>query len=408
MLVVGVIYLGVGWALWSMRPWALRLHHDHGRLRPRGRHVRADRHQQHRLWPGRRRHPGVAAVVHQPRGHPRRLRRGRRRWHSRREPAGDREARHRRACPAGPELDAAAGSSRSRQALRRDGRARDARPSPFRARGTAMEYDVIVAGVGGMGSATAAELAARGAKVLGLDRASIPNDEWLVARGQPHHPAGLHGGSGATCPCCGVPTNAGASSSSGWARPSWSHRRRRCGSARQRHRQRLAGLVCRHHDLEHELLDADALMARVPGLSRARRLRRVSTSPTVASCSASAPSPATPAWRWPDGADLHGHEGITALAARRRWRRGADRARRVPGAAARHQRGRLGGYGCCRTCAHGRARTPGADVVARRCDRSATPSAPSRSSSSRCPEGRYLRLSRVRHPGLQDRPLPPS
>ena len=38
-----------------------------------------------------------------------------------------------------------------------------------------MEYDVIVAGVGGMGSATVAELAARGARVLGLDRDSIPN-----------------------------------------------------------------------------------------------------------------------------------------------------------------------------------------------------------------------------------------
>jgi sarcosine oxidase len=39
-----------------------------------------------------------------------------------------------------------------------------------------MEYDVIVAGVGGMGSAAVAELATRGARVLGLDRASIPND----------------------------------------------------------------------------------------------------------------------------------------------------------------------------------------------------------------------------------------
>jgi sarcosine oxidase len=39
-----------------------------------------------------------------------------------------------------------------------------------------VEYDVIVAGVGGMGSATVAELAGRGARVLGLDRASIPND----------------------------------------------------------------------------------------------------------------------------------------------------------------------------------------------------------------------------------------
>lgn len=38
------------------------------------------------------------------------------------------------------------------------------------------DYDVIVAGVGGMGSATVAELAGRGARVLGLDRASIPNE----------------------------------------------------------------------------------------------------------------------------------------------------------------------------------------------------------------------------------------
>ena len=38
------------------------------------------------------------------------------------------------------------------------------------------DYDVIVAGVGGMGSSTVAELASRGARVLGLDRASIPND----------------------------------------------------------------------------------------------------------------------------------------------------------------------------------------------------------------------------------------
>ncbi len=40
-----------------------------------------------------------------------------------------------------------------------------------------MDYDVIVAGVGGMGSATVAELAGRGARVLGLDRSSIPNDQ---------------------------------------------------------------------------------------------------------------------------------------------------------------------------------------------------------------------------------------
>jgi len=40
-----------------------------------------------------------------------------------------------------------------------------------------MMYDVIVVGVGGMGSAALAELARRGARVLGLDRAGIPNDQ---------------------------------------------------------------------------------------------------------------------------------------------------------------------------------------------------------------------------------------
>src|SRR3977135_2159718 len=37
-------------------------------------------------------------------------------------------------------------------------------------------YDVIVAGVGGMGSAAAYHLARRGRKVLGLERYSIPNE----------------------------------------------------------------------------------------------------------------------------------------------------------------------------------------------------------------------------------------
>ena len=37
-------------------------------------------------------------------------------------------------------------------------------------------YDVIVIGVGGMGSATVYELASRGMRVMGLERFSIPND----------------------------------------------------------------------------------------------------------------------------------------------------------------------------------------------------------------------------------------
>src|SRR5918999_4596998 len=38
-------------------------------------------------------------------------------------------------------------------------------------------YDVIVVGVGAMGSATLAELARRGARVLGIERSGIPNEQ---------------------------------------------------------------------------------------------------------------------------------------------------------------------------------------------------------------------------------------
>ena len=37
-------------------------------------------------------------------------------------------------------------------------------------------YDVIVVGVGAMGSATVAELAARGQRVRGLERAGVPTE----------------------------------------------------------------------------------------------------------------------------------------------------------------------------------------------------------------------------------------
>ncbi len=41
---------------------------------------------------------------------------------------------------------------------------------------SAQRFDVIVAGVGAMGSATVAQLARRGVRVLGLERSSVPND----------------------------------------------------------------------------------------------------------------------------------------------------------------------------------------------------------------------------------------
>jgi len=37
-------------------------------------------------------------------------------------------------------------------------------------------YDVIVIGIGGMGSATAYQLARRGQRVLGLERYNIPHE----------------------------------------------------------------------------------------------------------------------------------------------------------------------------------------------------------------------------------------
>ena len=44
-------------------------------------------------------------------------------------------------------------------------------------RAATSHYDVIVVGVGGMGSATVYHLAKRGRRVLGLERFDIPNDQ---------------------------------------------------------------------------------------------------------------------------------------------------------------------------------------------------------------------------------------
>ncbi len=118
-----------------------------------------------------------------------------------------------------------------------------------------MEYDVIVAGVGGMGSAAVAELAARGARVLGLDRASIPNDS-----GSSHGVNRIIRLAYAEDPRY-VPLLRRAyqrwrdlEARTRRAHPGH-HRRPRRGSAGQRDRARLADLRT-PHDLEHELLEA--------------------------------------------------------------------------------------------------------------------------------------------------------
>src|SRR5690348_11857127 len=48
----------------------------------------------------------------------------------------------------------------------------------FMAMSKSSHYDVVVVGVGGMGSATVFHLARRGYKVLGLERHNIPHAHW--------------------------------------------------------------------------------------------------------------------------------------------------------------------------------------------------------------------------------------
>jgi sarcosine oxidase len=127
-----------------------------------------------------------------------------------------------------------------------------------------MDYDVIIAGVGAMGSATAAELASRGARVLGLERAGIPND-----RGSSHGINRIIRLAYAEDPRY-VPLLRRA-----YER--WRELEARTGErilvttggvdiGRPESKTVRGSLAsARTHDLDHELLDADGLMARFPG-----------------------------------------------------------------------------------------------------------------------------------------------
>ena len=134
-------------------------------------------------------------------------------------------------------------------------------------------YDVVVAGLGGFGSAAAAHLATRGVRVLGLD----PRP-----RRTPRAPATARPGSCGrstsrgrpTCRCCGVPTSCGTSSRT---RPA-----RRCctapvgcSSAGPDTRVFRGSLEsAQHWDLEHEVLDSGRGARAVPGTAPAGRGRR--------------------------------------------------------------------------------------------------------------------------------------
>jgi sarcosine oxidase len=171
-----------------------------------------------------------------------------------------------------------------------------------------MDYDVIVAGVGGMGSATVAELAGRGARVLGLDRASIPND---------------------------------SGSSHGVNRiirlaymedPAYVPLLRRAYERWRELEQRLGQPIliitggvdvglpdsgtfsgalesARIHGLEHEILDASALMARFPGFAVPSDFRAVYQPQGGFVMSERAIAGYTQL-ALADGADLRGHEAV--------------------------------------------------------------------------------------------------
>ena len=128
------------------------------------------------------------------------------------------------------------------------------------------EFDVIVVGVGAMGSATVAELAARGLRVLGLERSGVPNDQ---------------GSSGGVTRIIRLAYNEDPRyvplvrrAYERWHALEdrvgerllityWRHRRWSAGFALVRG----ALAACRLHDIPFELLEAPALRARFPGFA---------------------------------------------------------------------------------------------------------------------------------------------
>ena len=173
-----------------------------------------------------------------------------------------------------------------------------------------MDYDVIVAGVGGMGSATVAELARRGARVLGLDAASIPNDVGsshgvnriirLAYMEDPRYVPllrrayerwrDLEARAGETILVItgGVDVGpAGAENVEG------------------------ALAASRSHDLEHERLDAAGLMARFPGFRVPADFEAV-FQPDAGFVLSERAIAAHARLALADGAELHGHERVLA------------------------------------------------------------------------------------------------
>jgi sarcosine oxidase len=171
-----------------------------------------------------------------------------------------------------------------------------------------MDYDVIVAGVGGMGSATVAELAARGVRVLGLDLGSIPN-----ATGSSHGVNRIIRLSYMENPAY-VPLLR-----TSYAR--WRALEQRLGEPilvttggvdvglpdSRAVRGSLASSQA--HDLEHELLEADELMRRYPGFQVPSDYVAV-YQPDGGFVMSERAITAYARFALEDGADLHGHERV--------------------------------------------------------------------------------------------------
>ena len=171
-----------------------------------------------------------------------------------------------------------------------------------------MEYDVIVAGVGGMGSATLAELAARGARVLGLERASIPNDggsshgvNRIIRLAYMEDPAyvpllrrayerwrALEQQAGELILVITGGVDVGLPDS-----------------------ETVRGALesCHRHDLEHEVLEADELMGRFPGFRVPRTFQAV-FQPEGGFVLSERAIAAHARLALADGADLRGHEAV--------------------------------------------------------------------------------------------------
>ena len=262
-------------------------------------------------------------------------------------------------------------------------------------------FDVVVVGVGGMGSAALYHLArarqAR-ARARALRRAARAR---LVPRPDTDHPARVLRALRTTCRSCGGPTSSGASSR---PRPANSCCTRRASSRAARRSPTACSARAPTTTSRTRLLDRRGARRALSGVSTARRDARSCSSRTAASSSPSAASSRTSTGRSQRGAVRARPRARARVGGHRERRARPHGSRRRRGRAARAHRGRMVA-GRRAGCRRARARRPaGARLVP------ADPPGALRTvtTAGLQPDPRrraLLRLPRVRHPGLQGRPL---